>query len=135
MGDHLKITKNPSTRTGENLNNEVGQFIDKNKKVFCKALNRRAVSLTKYLERTQNRRDATRRKQVFSACIELIRKAKPENVRRHERRENQNHSVEISFEIMGISANGEKIGVHIREEEDRHGNRVLYLTSTIRAKT
>ena len=51
-----------------------------------------------------------------------MRRATPENAS-HNR-----HGVEI----RGIAANGEKIGVHIREECDVHGNKRLYLISTIR---
>jgi len=121
----LSLTKNASTKKGVQLIDEIGRLIEEKKgKVICKVLNKRPIFLTKYLESTSGRRDQTRRKQVFSACVELIHRATEENISKNPK----------GIELLGLTANGEKIGCHIREEPDAHGNKRLYLISTFRGK-
>jgi hypothetical protein len=117
-----QLKKNASTKKGIQLIDEIRQSIETKDKIICKALNKRPVFLTKYLESTNGRRDQTRRKQVFFPGVELIRCATTENISENPQ----------GIEILGLTANGEKIGVHIREESNTHGNKRLYLISTFR---
>ncbi|KMP11498.1 hypothetical protein UZ36_04160 [Candidatus Nitromaritima sp. SCGC AAA799-C22] len=91
----------------------------------CKGLNRRPVFLIKYLEATHGRRDQTRRRQRFLAGVELLRRAKIEDITD----QIKEPTGEPAFEFKGITPKGEVIGVHIREEIEGKDKK-LYLIST-----
>ena len=121
----LKLKTEISIKTGVALNREIESYVQEKKKVPCKGLNRRPIFLDKYLEATKGRTDQTRRRQKFWPGLELLRRAKPEDLTDRMKEP----TGETSFEFKGISPGGELVGVHIREVVDGK-NKKLYLIST-----
>ncbi|MBF0541336.1 MAG: hypothetical protein HQK91_07790 [Nitrospirae bacterium] len=118
------LNKSISTKKGKDLDNEIQAIIDINNKVICKALNRRPVLLDKYLEACNNRKDKTRRKQLFKAATELIKVATEADIisTRKER-------LGIGYSLKGLLPNSKIINIHIREEIVSK-NKILFLIST-----
>jgi len=121
----IKLKKETSPKQGDGLTRAIQKFIRQKPKVVCPGLNRRPVSLTKYLEATQNRSKRVRRRQKFWACIELIGKVKDVDMTD----EIKEPTGELSFEFKGITPSGEVVGVHIRQEIEGKDKK-LYLVST-----
>ena len=120
----FQLTKNLSTRHGQELKQEIEKFSTTNPKIKCKALNCRPVFLTKYLAATENRKDKNRRRKVFLAAIELIRKRPVGEF-------TSSFPVVKEIELNGLTPNREIVFAHIREEKDPSKNdRQLFLIST-----
>lgn len=122
----VKLTKESSILKGDGLNHKVLHWLKKHESIRCKALNGRNVWLSKYYEIVQQRRDhRTVRKQKLVPAIELIRKAKSEDITAVKKVQNG-----TGYELKGITPSGEEIGVHIREEAVEGQGRMLFLIST-----
>lgn len=121
----IKLKTNLSNKHGYSLLLEINNLTEKKVKIYCKALNRRPVYLTKYIECTKNRKDKNHRRKSLSAGIELIKKVKLEDMTNKFLEPNNC----LSYEFQGILPSGAIMGVHIREE-NKKGNKTLYLTST-----
>ena len=121
----LKLKTEISVKTGIALNCEIESYIQAKKKLPCKGLNRRPIFLDKYLEATKGRIDKTRRRQKFWPGLELIRRAKPEDMSNRIKEP----TGELSFEFIGETPSGELVGVHIREVVEGKDKK-LYLIST-----
>ncbi len=116
-----------STRRGKSLDCEIQKKIRnlKGKKIFRGLGKSRPVFLAKYLETTNNRRDKTRRKQLFFIALELLKKAKKGDITNRFKEP----TGENSFEIEGVTSSGLLVRAHIREVVEKK-NRKLYLIST-----
>ena len=121
----LELKKEISVKAGIVLNCEIESYIQEKKKIPCKGLNRRPIFLDKYLEATKGRIDKTRRRQKFWPGLELIRRAKLEDMTN----KMKEPTGETSFEFKGITPGGESVGVHIREILEGKDKK-LYLIST-----
>ncbi len=119
-----KIKKKVSIETNEHLSRKIEEFIKQNPKIKCKAINRRFVSLERYIEATKGRRDRNYRKRRFFAGVELIRRVTEEDLLGVKKTQKG-----PSYEFKGITLDGKTITIHIREESYRNEKR-LYLVST-----
>ncbi len=121
----IKLRTEVSAKKGDPLHREIKAYIQKKPMVPCKGLNRRLVFLTKYIDATHGRPDKTRRRQRFFAGVELLRRAKLEDMTD----QIKEPTGEPAFEFKGITSNGEVVGVHVREEVEGKDKK-LYLIST-----
>ncbi|MGR3218426.1 MAG: hypothetical protein ACUZ8H_01230 [Candidatus Anammoxibacter sp.] len=120
----VQLKTEASRKQGTSLRREIEECISRKKKVFCKGLNKRPVFLIKYLEATNNRRDKTRRRQLFFAGLKLIVKVKKTDLI-----SKQKTQLGISCGFKGITPNGVIVNVHIREESTVKDKK-LFLVST-----
>ncbi len=106
----------------ELLKRHMTSFLTRNKFVYCSALKRK-VFLNKLPDVIMHRKK-TRKKRLecFRVACDVSLHA-----RTYTKREGARHCIEI--EICGMSADGLKVCVHIREEMTRGNNRKLFFVS------
>jgi hypothetical protein len=110
-----------STLSKKDSRQRVEEFIESNSSVNCKKLKGRKVQLSKYIEATVQRKDATSRLRTFFVAIEIIKKSHIVTCRTH----NKNKE----YELVGFDKAQTEVRVHVREETT-NSNKELYLISS-----
>jgi len=119
--DAYRSEKSVPTTSKVESKKRIEAFVAQNNTCRCRALKGRSVRLTKYLEASVPRKDATRRLRTFFVAIDIIKHTHHFSVRlKNKLRE---------FELVGQDRSGVEVRVHIREEMDRN-DRTLYLISS-----
>jgi hypothetical protein len=99
----------------------INDYIEHNQNPSCKHLKGRKVRLSKYLEATIPRKDATARMRTFFVGIDIIKKSHIVSFRIHKKLN--------EYEFVGFDKHGTQIRVHVREEIEK-SNKTLYFISS-----
>lgn len=103
------------------LKKELSRFLSANTNIHCKAL-KRNIALSKLPEVITNRKSsAKRRLQCFNVAVDILKHA------RHYKERTYKGFKEYS--IIGHSANGFEIEIHLREERTEQKDRKLFFIS------
>lgn len=125
---HRKVTKIINLKTEisnlrwKSLEKRIKTFLDSNKKIICKWLNRRSVFVDDYLKNISLRNDWHNRMKAFFSSIELIKKAKIITDSQRIWRKL------FSYEFKWLTPKWNLVWVHIKESIDWK-NKTLILIS------
>jgi len=118
----IKLKWEVLNRKWKSLEKEISIFINKNKKIICKWLNKRKLYISDFLISNRIRKDKNNRLLCFYTAIELIKKAE------HTTNRQILWKNLYSYEFKWITNKNNIIWVHIKEFKEWK-DKILKLTS------
>jgi hypothetical protein len=109
-----------SVQNLKQLRSDLQVFLERKKKIYCKAL-KRPVYLSKLPEViTGRKKDRKRRLQSFNVAVDILR-----NEKNYTKSEIDGCT---RFEICGCDADGRTVKVHLREERIQNDKRLFFVS-------